>query len=39
VAAIHACIAHHNLDPIPFIWTAKASDILAKIMRARETAR
>lgn len=28
-------IAHHNLDPKPFIWTASASDILAKVTRAK----
>jgi len=37
-AAIHDYIAHPNADPKPFIWTAKASDILAKVMRAREDA-
>ncbi|MBZ0151606.1 MAG: IS630 family transposase, partial [Planctomycetes bacterium] len=29
-------IEQHNLDPKPFIWTAKASDILAKVTRARK---
>jgi transposase len=29
-------VAHHNRDPKPFIWTASASDILAKVMRARK---
>ncbi len=28
-------IARHNHDPKPFVWTARASDILAKVMRAR----
>jgi len=28
-------IANHNADPKPFIWTAKASDILEKVKRAR----
>jgi len=28
-------IAVHNAKPKPFIWTAKASDILAKVTRAR----
>jgi transposase len=37
-AAIHDYIAHHNLEPKPYIWTAKACDILAKVMRAREAA-
>lgn len=30
-------IEHHNLDPKPFIWTATASDILAKVTRAKAT--
>ena len=34
-AAIHEYIAAHNAKPKPFIWTAKASDILAKVTRAR----
>ena len=34
-AAINEYIARHNADPKPFIWTAKASDILAKFTRAR----
>jgi hypothetical protein len=25
----------HNTDPKPFIWTAKATDILEKVKRAR----
>jgi transposase len=36
--AIHDYIAHHNLDPKPYIWTAEAHDILAKVMRARQAA-
>jgi hypothetical protein len=32
--AITAFIATHNTSPKPFIWTAKASDILAKVSRA-----
>jgi hypothetical protein len=35
IAAIESYIAEHNLDPKPFIWTAKAKDILAKVTRAR----
>ena len=35
IAAIETYIAHHNRDPKPFIWTAKASDILQKVTRAR----
>lgn len=33
-AAIDEYIVHHNKDPKPFIWTAKASDILQKVIRA-----
>ncbi len=36
-AAINEYIAVHNAKPKPFIWTAKASDILAKVTRARTT--
>lgn len=32
--AIDEYIVHHNKDPKPFIWTAKASDILQKVIRA-----
>ena len=35
--AIDEYIAVHNANPKPFIWTAKASDILAKVTRARAT--
>lgn len=35
VQAITDYIDEHNLDPKPFIWTAKAGDILAKVTRAR----
>ena len=35
--AINEYIAAHNDAPKPFIWTAKASDILAKVTRARAT--
>jgi transposase len=34
--AIHAYIAGHNEAPKPFIWTAQATDILAKVVRARK---
>ena len=34
-AAITAYIQGHNQNPRPFIWTAKASDILEKVKRAR----
>ncbi|MGH8240944.1 MAG: IS630 family transposase [Pseudomonas sp.] len=33
--AIAQYIAHHNNHPKPFIWTASAEDILAKVTRAR----
>ena len=36
VQALESYIAHHNRDPKPFIWTAKANDILAKVTRARK---
>ena len=35
VFAIFNYIDHHNEEPKPFIWTAKASDILEKVKRAR----
>ena len=37
VAAIEDYILHHNADPKPIIWTAKADDILEKVTRARAT--
>ena len=33
--AIDLYVAHHNTDPKPFIWTASAKDILAKVTRAK----
>lgn len=36
VDAIHAFLDSHNDDPKPFIWTAKASDILEKVKRAQK---
>lgn len=36
IMAIGDYIDHHNRDPKPFIWTAKASDILEKVKRARK---
>lgn len=33
--AIDEYINRHNADPKPFIWTASAKDILAKVKRAR----
>jgi transposase len=35
-AAIGAYLDHHNADPKPFIWTAPAADILAKVARGRQ---
>jgi transposase len=35
--AILNAIEQHNVDPKPFIWTAKASDILEKVKRARRS--
>jgi len=36
IMAILDYIDHHNRAPKPFIWTAKASDILEKVKRARK---
>jgi hypothetical protein len=33
--AIEAYIHQHNEQPKPFVWTAKASDILEKVKRGR----
>jgi transposase len=35
IEAIGDYIDHHNENPKPFIWTAKAADILEKVKRAR----
>jgi transposase len=37
IDAIRDYIAVHNQAPKPFIWTAKAADILEKVKRARAT--
>jgi transposase len=37
IKAIQDYIATHNKAPKPFIWTAKATDILEKVKRARTT--
>ena len=37
IATIDGYIAQHNQQPKPFVWTAKAADILAKVMRGRAT--
>jgi hypothetical protein len=34
--AIETYIDRHNENPKPFIWTAKANDILEKVKRGRE---
>ena len=36
VSAIKDYVATHNDNPKPFIWTAKASDILQKVIRANQ---
>ena len=33
VTAIDEYVAHHNIDPKPFIWTKSARDILQKVIR------
>ena len=35
IAAIEAYLSAHNQDPKPFVWTATAQDILAKVRRGR----
>jgi transposase len=35
IEAIRADIEEHNSNPRPFVWTAKAEDILEKVRRAR----
>ncbi len=37
VTVIDEYVRNHNQAPKPFIWTAKASDILEKVTRARCT--
>jgi len=34
ITAIDEYVAHHNVDPKPFIWTKSARDILQKVIRA-----
>ncbi|MDV3123442.1 hypothetical protein M1247_00815 [Mycobacterium sp. 21AC1] len=36
-AAITTWAQHWNADPEPFIWTATADDIIAKVQRGRTT--
>ena len=35
IKAIEDYIDQHNQNPKPFVWTAKADDILEKVKRAR----
>jgi transposase len=37
ISAIQAYLDAHNDDPTPFVWTATAESILAKVHRARAT--
>jgi hypothetical protein len=37
IMAIGDYIDSHNDNPKPFVWTAKAADILEKVKRARAT--
>lgn len=39
IDAIDVYLIDHNRSPKPFIWTASAKDILAKVLRAQETLR
>ena len=34
--AIHSYLAEHNDHPKPFVWAAKAADILTKICRGKQ---
>ena len=36
ITAIDEYVAHHNIDPKPFIWTKSARDILQKVIRANK---
>jgi transposase len=36
VAALEEYLLHYNKEPTPFVWTAKANDILMKTKRARK---
>jgi transposase len=37
IQALDDFVDQHNENPKPFIWTAKANDILAKVLRAKDT--
>ena len=39
IGAITEYVNQHNNDPKPYIWTAAATDILAKVKRARRALR
>lgn len=39
VLAHDLCIRGHNYDPKPFVWTAKANDVLQKVIRANRCLR
>lgn len=38
IETIERYVVQHNINPKPFVWTAKASDILEKVKRARTAA-
>jgi hypothetical protein len=35
IRVIQAYVEHRKRNPKPFIWTARASDILANVVKAR----
>lgn len=37
IKAIDDYLRHHNTEPKALVWTKKASDILEKVQRARES--
>src|SRR3954454_14304307 len=39
IEAITTWVEHGNTDPKPFVWHAKAEDIITKVQRGRETLR
>jgi len=39
IESIDAYLVEHNENPKPFVWTASAKDILAKVMRAQQALR
>lgn len=39
MTAIDEYVAHHNVDPKPFIWTKSARDMLQKVIRANSRLR